>query len=118
MSHAPATESESNSLAPLAGWHFLHIFYRVDRTIHSGLSLESRMRGRDEITATLARDCPGAPEQLQLYAVLGHKADFGVVMAGPDPRALHAVQMGIQASALGPTLIPTYSFTSLSEISE
>ncbi len=39
-------------------------------------------------------------------------------MAGPDLRAIHGIQMAIQASALGPALHPTYSFYSLSEVSE
>ena len=61
---------------------------------------------------------PGAPEQIQCFAVPGHKADFGIVMAGPDLRAIHDVQMAIQASSLGPALQPTYSFYSITEVSE
>src|SRR3712207_8766695 len=61
---------------------------------------------------------PGAIEQVQCFAVPGHKADFGVVMAGPDLRAIHAVQVALQASALGPALVPAYSFYSITEVSE
>ena len=50
---------------------------------------------------------PRAPEQLQCFAVPGHKADFGIVMAGPDLRAIHDVQMALQASSLGPALHPS-----------
>ena len=50
---------------------------------------------------------PGAPDQIQCFAVPGHKADFGIVMAGPDLRAIHDIQMAIQASSLGPALHPT-----------
>ena len=39
-------------------------------------------------------------------------------MAGPDLRAIHDVQMAIQASSLGPALHPTYSFYSITEVSE
>ena len=60
----------------------------------------------------------GAPEQIQCFAVPGHKADFGIVMAGPDLRAIHDVQMAIQASSLGPALRLTYSFYSITEVSE
>ena len=48
----------------------------------------------------------------------GHKADFGVIMAGPDLRGVHDVQMSIQASVLGPCCVPSYSFYSITEISE
>src|SRR5690606_37917771 len=52
------------------------------------------------------------------FAMLGHKADFGLVMTGPDLRALHGVQAAIQASALGPALVPSGSFYSITEVSE
>jgi chlorite dismutase len=39
-------------------------------------------------------------------------------MAGPDLRGVHDVQMSIQASSLGPALLPSYSFYSITEISE
>jgi chlorite dismutase len=106
------------TLVPVEGWHFLHLMYRVDRATFASLSLESRTRGREQLRAALSQESAEGVEQLQCYAILGHKADFGVMMAGPDPRALHAVQMALQSSTLGPALVPTYSFTSLSEVSE
>jgi chlorite dismutase len=50
--------------------------------------------------------------------VPGHKADFGVMMAGPDLKAVHGVQLAIQSSALGPVLKPAFSFYSITEVSE
>ena len=73
---------------------------------------------RDELTATLLARSPGALEQLQCFAIPGHKADFGVLMAGPDLKAIHAVQMALQSSILGPALVPAYSFYSITEVSE
>ena len=58
------------------------------------------------------------PDQIQCFAVPGHKADFGIMMAGPDLRAMHDVQMAIQASSLGPALHLGYSFYSITEVSE
>ena len=40
------------------------------------------------------------------------------MMAGPDLKAIHAVQMAIQSSILGPALVPAYSFYSITEVSE
>ena len=40
------------------------------------------------------------------------------MMAGPDLRAIHRVQMAVQASRLGPALVPSYSFYSITEVSE
>ena len=56
--------------------------------------------------------------QGQCFATLGHKSDFGLMLAGPDLRAIHGVQMAIQSSALGPALVPCYSFYSITEVSE
>ena len=39
-------------------------------------------------------------------------------MAGPDLKAVHGVQTAIQASSLGPALVPSYSFYSITEVSE
>lgn len=117
VAHA-AHEIPEASLVPISGWHFLHLFYRIDRARMAGLSESERGRGRAEVWGILAGESVPSPEQMQAFAVVGHKADFGVVMAGPDLRALHGVQMALQASGLGPALIPTYSFYSLTEISE
>ena len=100
------------------GWHFLHLYYRVDRGALSHLSEAARAEGRREVKAILDGGRASASMQLQSFAVPGHRADFGLMMAGPDLREIHDLQLGVQASALGPALIPTYSFYSITEISE
>ena len=103
--HRPAvSEQIPASLVPEKGWHFLHLFYRVDRARLAALTPEDRQRGLEDFRRALGAKPPGAPEQIQCFAVPGHKADFGIVMAGPDLRAIHDVQMAVQASSLGPVL--------------
>jgi hydrogen peroxide-dependent heme synthase len=117
--HRPSASAQAPAtLVPEAGWHFLHLFYRVDRSRLSELSTKQREQGVEELRRVLVARDPGGPEQLQCFAVPGHKADFGVIMAGPDLRGVHDVQMSIQASSLGPALQPSYSFYSITEISE
>src|SRR4051812_23076636 len=117
--HRPASSAQvPATLVPETGWHFLHVFYQVDRAILASLSPEARERGRAEILHSLDRSIEGAPEQLQSFVVVGHKADFGVMMAGKDLRAVHAVQIAIQSSPLGPALKPAHSFYSITEVSE
>jgi hydrogen peroxide-dependent heme synthase len=106
------------TLVPETGWHFLHLFYRVDRDRLRGFSALERESGRRELSSVVEAKCPGAIEQLQVFAVPGHKADFGVMLAGPDLKAVHAVQMAIASSSLGPALLPVYSFYSITEVSE
>jgi chlorite dismutase len=106
------------TLVPEAGWHFLHLFYRVDRAALAALPAGARPAGREVLLRVLDASTAGAPERLQCFAIPGHKADFAVMLAGPDLRAIHAIQMGIQSSPLGPALVPVYSFTSITEVSE
>ncbi len=115
----PATSVQvPATLVPETGWHFLHLFYRIDRERLRGFTAQDRRDGRDELITTLLARSPGALEQLQCFAIPGHKADFGVLLAGPDLKTIHAVQMALQSSILGPALVPAYSFYSITEVSE
>ncbi len=117
--HRPSSSAQfPATLVPETGWHFLHLFYRIDRDRLGGFTEQERVDGRAELAAALGGARPEGVEQLQCFAVPGHKADFGVVLAGPDLKAVHGVQMAIQGSALGAALIPSYSFYSLTEVSE
>lgn len=117
--HRPAASAQyPATLVPEAGWHFLHLYYRVDRRVLAELPAEARRAGREELGRVLDRSSPGAPDQMQCFAVPGHKADFGVMLAGGDLKAIHGIQMAIQASPVGPALVPTYSFYSITEVSE
>jgi chlorite dismutase len=114
----PAAEPTPQSLIPESGWHFLHMFYRIDRAVLAGFSEEQRREGRRELARILDSNREGAPAQMHGFAVPGHKADFGVVMAGPDLETIHGVETAIQTSPLGPALVASYSFYSITEISE
>ena len=124
--HGPGAQRPGHSAAAIpstlvpegGGWHFLHIYYRVDRGALAHLDEATRAAGRAEVVATLDRARASATMQLHSFAVPGHRADFGLMMAGPDLREIHDVQMAVQASRLGPALVPTYSFYSITEISE
>src|SRR5215211_6003980 len=79
--HRPASSAQvPATLVPEAGWHVLHLFYRVDRAALAGLPEEARRWGREALIRALDKTAPGAPEQLQGFAVPGHKADFGLMM--------------------------------------
>ncbi len=117
--HRPASADRfPATLVPEAGWHFLHVYYRVNRTILNGMFRTDRRKGVKQFKDALDKTREGAPAQVQCFAVPGHKADFGIVMAGPDLKAVHGVQIALQCSSLGPALTPTYSFYSITEISE
>jgi hydrogen peroxide-dependent heme synthase len=115
MSQSGATEV---SLEPLEGWHCSHLFYRFDRARLAGMSAAERAKGRDEIIAALDPAGPDAPARLQTSIVSGHKADFGLMLLDANPLKIDAVHQRLLAGSLGPAIVPTYSFTSITEVSE
>ncbi len=97
-----------DSVTPSIGWGVLHLFYRVDR----------ERAERDPGAAKHVRDAFAALEadghQALALALLGHKADLGVIALGPDLARLQHFQNELLATPL----IPTYSYVSLTEQSE
>jgi peroxiredoxin len=117
--HRPAASAQyPATLVPETGWHVLHLYYRVDREALAALSVADRLEGCTVLTRVLDKSTSGAPDQLQCFAIPGHKADFGFMAAGSDLKAVHGIQLALQASPLGPALVPTYSFYSITEVSE
>ncbi len=113
------TESASEvSLQPTEGWHCGHLYFRFDRGALAALSPEARAAGRAELAAALDPAAEGAPARLQTSLVSGHKADFGLMLLDADPLRIEAVRHKLQSGILGPALVPTYSFVSLTEVSE
>lgn len=118
MSQPPAHETPVPSLTPDQGWHCSHLYYSFDRAMLAELDADDLEEGRAELIAALDPAGPDAPARLQTSVVSGHKADFGLMLMDGDPLKLDAVHQRVMASLLGPAIEPTYSFVSLTEISE
>jgi chlorite dismutase len=90
------------------GWGVLHLFYRVDRTRAEA----------DPQPAKAVLDAVAALEhddhQALVFAVLGHKAELGVMALGPDLARLQAFQHDLTRAPL--ELVSSY--VSLTELSE
>jgi peroxiredoxin len=95
-------------VTPSVGWGVLHLYYRVDR----------ERAERDAGAGKHVRDAFAALEadghQALAVAMLGHKADLGVIALGPDLARLQR----FQAELLAAPLAPVYSYVSLTEQSE
>ncbi|QDU28325.1 putative heme peroxidase [Anatilimnocola aggregata] len=122
MSHGhgrpPAAEPIPISLEPKEGWHCTHLYYRFDRGVLAGMSAEQIARGKEELIAALNPEGPNASARLQTSVVSGQKADFGLMLMDANPLKIDAVQQALVSGSLGPALVPTYSFVSITEISE
>lgn len=100
------------------GWHCLHLYYRVDQSKLNQIDEKTRSAGRETLALLLNPEREDAPIRIQTSVVSGHKADLQVLVMDPDPIKIDSIQQAIRSSELGPALIPTYSFVSITEISE
>ena len=114
----PAAEPIPISLEPTVGWHCTHLYYRFDRAALAQFSPEQLRAGREQATAILDPAGSNAPQRLQTSIVSGHKADFGLMLMDSHPLKIESVNQRLLASPLGAALVPTYSFVSVTEISE
>ncbi len=118
MSYAPPSGESEVSLSPHEGWHCSHFYYRFDRAVLAAMRPEDVRAGCEELTATLDPAATGAPARLQTSIVAGHKADFGLMVLDPQPLVVDSIHERLLSGRLGPALVPTYSFVSLTEVSE
>ena len=116
--HAAAHAAVETAITPCTGWHCSHLFYAFDRGRLAALSAAGRAEGACRFAAALDPAGPEAATRLQTWIVPGHKADFGVMVLDPDPLKVDAVHQRLLAGPLGEAIVPTYSFVSLTEVSE
>lgn len=115
----PTTDADAPvSLVPEEGWHCSHLYYRFDRVVLSGLSHAQKLEGASEVATILDPKADSAPARLQTSAVAGQKADFGLMILDPDPLKVNSIHQRLLGSLLGAAIVPTYSFVSLTEVSE
>ncbi len=115
MSHAAQPEV---SLQPSEGWHCSHLYYSFDRAALRSATADELRQGREQFVALLDPGHTDAPTRLQVSLVSGAKADFGLMLLDPDPLKIDAVHQRLMASPLGWALRTSYSFISLTEVSE
>ncbi len=107
MSETPSTPVVPNAgghgpLVPTVGWGVLHLFFRVGPLTDSA-----------DVVAAIAQ-CQSDSHQVVSFAVLGHKADLGVMGIGPDLWRLRRLQADLCNAGL--ELVDSY--VSMTEVSE
>lgn len=115
---SPPTNLPEPTVLLAEGWHCLHIYYRIDQAAWNALSSSDRQQGREEVVALLNPARDGAPIRLQTSVVSGHKGDLALMIMDPDPLKIDGIRQGLRSSKLGTVFTPTYSFVSITEISE
>jgi peroxiredoxin len=123
MSYAPASQQPHAAAAEVSlrlsdGWHCSHLYYRFDRHCLKHMTAAEIAAGAAELIAALDPAGAEAPTRTQTSVVSGHKADFGLMLMDPDPLRIDTVHQRLMAGPLGIALVPTYSFVSITEVSE
>jgi len=89
-------------VVPARGWGVLHLFCRAPAGVDAEAVAAAVKAGQD------------GDHQVVCFAVLGHKADVGVLAVGPDLWRLRALQSALAAAGL----VVADSYVSLTEVSE
>ncbi len=94
-------------MTPSVGWGVLHLYYRLDRARADANPASAKRL----VAAVEALRADG--HQALTFSVLGHKADLGVMVLGPDLGRLQR----FQAEVLDGPFEPVWSYVSLTEAS-
>ncbi|MFV1964600.1 MAG: hydrogen peroxide-dependent heme synthase [Pirellulaceae bacterium] len=114
----PASEPAPVSLEPEEGWHCSHLYYRFDRQRLAAMNAADILAGREAMKVALDPEGSDAPARVQVSVVSGHKADFGLMLMDASPLKIDAVHHRLMVGPFGSALRPTYSFVSMTEVSE
>jgi peroxiredoxin len=100
------------------GIHVMHLFYRIDRARWSALPPgESAAAQARLATVCAANPGPGQPRVLTA-ANVGGKADLAVVLFAAGLGQVGALQRDVELAFPPGTLIPVYSYLSVTELPE
>ena len=111
----------TEQMTPGEGWHCSHFFYTFDRKRLSELCRSDAFNltdAKDQFAQILDAKVKGRPARLQIGLTSGHKSDFSLMMMDPDPIRIESVHQALMSSPLGEAITPTWSYVSISEISE
>lgn len=92
----------SEPVVSAQGWGVLHLFWRLGPVLDA------------EAVVAAVKACQADDHQVVTFAVLGHKADVGVMAVGPDLWRLRRLQADLAAAGL----VATDSYVSMTEVSE
>jgi peroxiredoxin len=118
--HAPAayTPPDRATLIPQEGWVVQHLFYNIDHGFWAALTPEEKRERLTHFTSTLADIRSAEKTQLISLAIVGPKADLGLMLLTPSLHDASAFEKRLNL-ALGPDVLnPVYSYLSMTEWTE
>ncbi len=106
----PYTVGVPDPLVPSVGWGVLHLFCKLSGSAGPG----GEPRSDPAAVLQAVKDAEAEHVQVVTVALLGHKADLGVMALGADLWRLRRLQSDLQAAGLS----VVGSYVSLTEVSE
>lgn len=100
-------------IIPSEGRAVLHLFFHVRRDAAAGAGGAAR-----DFAARIESFDQRDGYQVLSFSVLGQKADFGLMVLGPDLTALDRFTVDLASSPFGQILVPAASYLSMTETSE
>ena len=117
----PEARQDSMLAMPITsveGWFVTHLYYTVDRGAWEVAEDSSREACTTEVSRLIEEFCSVDNAQLFCYTIWGSKADFGLLAIHPDLEALIDLESDLFRAFPAASLCPTFSYTSMSEVSE
>jgi peroxiredoxin len=100
------------------GIHVMHLFFRIDRQAWSALPAGESAAARARLDA-LAWKYPGpAHPRVMSFAGVGGKADVAFMLFAAELQQISAMQREIELAFPPGTLLPAYSYLSVTELPE
>jgi chlorite dismutase len=100
------------------GIHVMHLFYRVDRRLWSGLSAGESGRSRERLETLCAANAAASHPRLLTYTNVGSKADLAFMLCAAELGQLAQLHRDLEACFPAGGLTPIYSFLSVTELTE
>ena len=106
------------SVKLVQGIHVMHLFFRIDRARWGALPPAESGAARDRLDA-VAKKYPGpAHPRVSTFANVGGKADIAFIIYAAELQDLSSMQREVELAFPPGTLVPTYSFLSVTELPE
>ncbi len=109
---------KNTALVPEAGWHCLHLFYRIEHSQWQLLSREEQNAAKTNLSSLVQEVRAMDSTQLLTLSVVTPKADLGFMLVTPDLQTANRIEKRLSLSLGSDVLTPVYSYLSLTEESE
>src|SRR5881628_915960 len=109
---------KNTALIPEEGWHFLHLYYRIEYGQWQLLSREEQNAAKTNLSSVVQEVRAMESTQLLTLSMITPKADIAFMLITPDLHSANKIEKQLSLSLGADVLTPIYSYLSLTEESE